>query len=145
MYKPKILKSRNGGSAIDMVQSKHPVLTHVAWINLINELRQLGLESKLQGPMLDIGCGDGSFLAGLKMHDNQISIYGIDSDLDCLKFGKSRYGRAAKFVNADFRRMPFRDESFNFAYSNNIYDDYRTLYNFQVMLAREIYRILRPE
>jgi ubiquinone/menaquinone biosynthesis C-methylase UbiE len=139
-----VYESENGGCALSY-QTQHLIITHTRWINLKYHLKELGLESKLfdPSPVLEVGCGDGSYLAGLLMHHPDKSVIGIDIDEDCLLYGKHRFGDKIKLVHGNIINMPFEDESFMFVYSNSLYD---LIPEWQKeRSAREISRVLKPE
>lgn len=72
-----------------------------------NKLRKI-LEFKQCGRILDIGCGTGEFLNGMKM--NGWETFGVEKDRSAVKFAKSAYKlnvKAGELVEADFEKKGF--------------------------------------
>ena len=70
--------------------------------------------------MVDIGCGTGQGIAGLKKRYPGSNIVGLDLVFSMLQEAKKQYGllRKKRVVNADMERMPFADNSFDLLFSN---------------------------
>jgi ubiquinone/menaquinone biosynthesis C-methylase UbiE len=92
------------------------------------------------GPVADLGCGTGRHAGLLSARDDfQRPLLGVDFDADSLR------ARPGQFlaVGADFRRLPFRDQSLAGAYSWLV-----TLFGFspreRQKIFREIRRCLKP-
>jgi len=65
--------------------------------------------------ILDVGCGGGQTLAGLKLSPQVLAI-GVDRDFEALKLGKE-LAPGVQFVCAKGESLPFRDQSFDFVIS----------------------------
>jgi ubiquinone/menaquinone biosynthesis C-methylase UbiE len=82
------------------------------------------------GRTLDIGCGEGRFLAR--------GIVGLDVDHDRLRTAR---GRSRSLVRGDAHALPFREGAFETAYANRVLNDAGRI---DEVLA-EIGRVLRPD
>ncbi len=67
---------------------------------------------KVEGPVLDLGCGDGSFGESLCLRD----LYGIDIDEKAIEASKNRNYKEA--YHADASKIPFADRFFPAVFSN---------------------------
>lgn len=88
------------------------IITHSCRYFLGTRLRQRHivrlLRPSAQDTILDIGCGIGYFFFLLK--DKGYSVIGMDSDVSSLKTARSYQN--GKFICADIRNLPFKNESF---------------------------------
>jgi ubiquinone/menaquinone biosynthesis C-methylase UbiE len=138
----RILTSKNGGECPNYL-AKQIFGLDARWCFLREYLERIGLESKLEGPVLDIGCGAGSHVAALVKETKKKDVFGIDLINKQLLYGKKLYGRAGKFINGNIQHMPFKDESFTITHANEIYDNVAREFDRKI-LAKEIHRILKP-
>jgi len=76
-------------------------------------------EIKLESPILDIGCGDGS-ISKLLFQQRKIDI-GLDSNPEVVKKSRS-CGIYRKLVVADAAKMPFKNNSFQTIISNSTFE-----------------------
>jgi ubiquinone/menaquinone biosynthesis C-methylase UbiE len=71
--------------------------------------------------ILDAGCGFGDLI--LELSNNDRNLVGVDIEFDKLRVAQARtarLGQSAEFVCADIHNLPFRDDAFNAAYSNQV-------------------------
>lgn len=70
--------------------------------------------------VIDIGCGTGQGVAGLRKKYPRSKIVGLDLSFSMLQQSKKQYGflRKKHVVNADMEQMPFADGSFDMLFSN---------------------------
>ncbi len=70
--------------------------------------------------VIDIGCGTGLAVAGLRNRYPRSKITGLDLAFSMLQESKKHYGllRRKRVVNADMEKMPFADCSFDLLFSN---------------------------
>ncbi|MEM2838814.1 MAG: class I SAM-dependent methyltransferase [Thermoplasmata archaeon] len=73
------------------------------------------LESLDGESVLDLGCGTGKSIDGLKGH-----IVGVDHSLAALRLSKRRY-ESVDFLAADSARLPFKDDSFDLIRSSYLF------------------------
>jgi SAM-dependent methyltransferase len=100
-----------------------------AW-ELLNRLLGQG-----RGSLLDVGCGTGSYAAGLA--ELGWNVTGVDVSEDMLRRAAAR---GVRTVHADATSLPFEDASFDAAisiFTNTDFDDLAAV-------VREIARVLRP-
>lgn len=70
--------------------------------------------------IIDIGCGTGKAIKGLREHYSRSKIVSMDMAYSMLEETGKNYGLLRKklLVNADMERLPFVDESFDLLFSN---------------------------
>jgi SAM-dependent methyltransferase len=88
-----------------------------------------------EGPLLDVGCGGGSFAATLA--DRGWDVVGVDVSEDQLRLARER---GVQVVHADAASMPFPDATFDAAvsvFTHTDMDDFPGA-------VREVARVLRP-
>ena len=89
--------------------------------------------------VLDLGTGKGNLITALEKE----GIFAVGIDLRKIFEHKSRY------VIADARRLPFRDEIFDLLYQHYFLTDLRALQNCAesdiLEIIKESYRVLKPE
>lgn len=90
---------------------------------------------KLPHPILDIGCGFGEFAQGF--FDTKVDV-GMDIAPKDLKVAKD-CGKYKKVIQADARKMPFKDETFASIYSISTFEH---ILNPQKVI-QEAYRVLK--
>ena len=67
--------------------------------------------------LLDVGCGTGYFTRRFATDAAERNVFGVDIDLNMLRFAGGHSGHSIGFVAADARRLPFRDSSFDLVVS----------------------------
>lgn len=89
---------------------------------------------KKAGPLLDLGCGDGSFCADLSLND----VYGMDIDAQAVK-GAEQRGCYKKVQIANALHIPFSNSFFNTVFSNCALEHMDGLKD----VLKEVYRVLK--
>ncbi len=104
------------------------------------ELRILQpLINEFKNPILDAGCGDGSFGLLFFKHLKQIDL-GIDIDIDMLEMAKTvPIYEKVELINAC--SMTLKDNSFKTVFSNCVFEHIPCYTD----ALKEVYRILQPE
>lgn len=96
------------------------------------------LDEQLSEPILDVGCGDGSF-AQIAFPAHHGRIVGLDPRRDDVHEAHAR-GAYALVIVANGARLPFRDESIPSAISNCVLEHVEPLDE----TLREVARVLKP-
>jgi SAM-dependent methyltransferase len=84
--------------------------------NLILNLITSKISSRRKNRILDIGCGDGSFIVKFKKYGET---YGVDVSEKAIKIAKEASVDAYK-VDISFEKLPFPDEYFNIVYMGDV-------------------------
>ena len=92
--------------------------------------------NKIEGWILDIGCGDGS---QLKYLDDKSRYIGIDRNLERLEILKHNYPQANVFY-ADATELPFKNKTISGIFSSNAFEHLWYLKD----TIYEMYRVLLP-
>jgi SAM-dependent methyltransferase len=91
-------------------------IAHVAHMFMIRAVESQLLScrlSRMEGPFLDLGCGDGTFGKSLGLQN----VYGIDIDEEAIKYlREDRY--YTEVYHASGSKIPFRDGFFSTVFSN---------------------------
>ena len=87
------------------------------------------------GALIDVGCGTGSYTAGLA--ERGWDVTGVDISSDMLRRARER---GVRVVQADATALPFEDMSFDAATSVFTHTDIEDL----AQVTREVVRVLRP-
>ncbi len=79
------------------------------------------IEDRLKhGRVLDAGCGFGNVV--MHLQKDGVDCYGVDYDPDVLSFAKTKVKYPEKIIEADLRKMPFKDGYFDLVISRLVYD-----------------------
>jgi len=96
-----------------------------------------------EGRLLNLGCGHGPDFLPFKAN---FDLYGLDFSLEMLKLA-NKYADKSEFqmtpLQADVSRLPFRDESFNWAISIAAYHHINSKED-RLMAFTELRRVLKP-
>ena len=91
--------------------------------------------------LLDIGCGTGQFLEILSQKAPDLSLSGVEPNLQMLSRAQEKFGNSINCVEAWAHELPFEDASFDFVTCNNMFH-----YIDEPMNAlREFKRVLKTE
>jgi len=110
------------------------------WEELIPLIRYIQPKDKV----LDLGCGNGRLLSGLK--DKEVEYVGIDSSERLIEIAKAKYQgeERSKFLVVEALTLPFRDNHFDKVFSiavlHHIPSD-----NFRLDFLKEARRVLKPK
>jgi len=91
------------------------------------------------GKVLEIGCGGGAMIKGIKYHNRALDAYGVDFCESSLVYARKNPG-GVKFVLGDIYKLPFKDESFDAVVT---FDVLEHLDDLQSALS-EVKRVLKP-
>jgi SAM-dependent methyltransferase len=113
--------------------SEHDRYSIMPWLYLAAEFEQHRGER-----VLEIGCGTGCDLLQFRKHG--ATAVGVDVTPEHLRLAQKRNDNAVFLCRADARRLPFRDESFDYVYSHGV------LHHIEQprQTVKEIFRVLRP-
>ncbi len=119
--------------------------TRISNIVRAETLRQLG---NPEGPLLDVGCGNGIFAleysAGQPQHR---VVLGLDYDLHALQNARQIFSDnqldPTKFIRGNAYQLPFRDNSFEVVFCLNTLVNFRPFSRIEGLI-RELHRICRP-
>ena len=76
--------------------------------NVIKAIKQV------DGKVLDVGCGRGSYISDIKRIRPELDLYGCDLDDKLLKNMKKQFDQAnIKITQCDAHKLPFADENFD--------------------------------
>ena len=102
--------------------------------------RWLASSGRVEGPLLDLGCGTG---AGLRDFADLTTpageVVGLDYSAEALAFARGR--GFCTLVNGDAQALPFRDASFGGAVTLDMLEHVRD----HERAARELFRVLKPD
>lgn len=101
--------------------------------------RRMGLmylDSATPGRLLDVGCGDGTFLNRMRRHG--WSVDGLDFDPQAIKNAKLRYGLELR--TGDLQSAHFPDDNFDAVTLSHVIEHVPD----PISLLQEVRRILRP-
>lgn len=70
--------------------------------------------------VLDVGCGNGSFLTKFAATLGIRSLVGVDLTLDMLRTARNRVGAKCGLVRANVAQLPFKAESFDFILASHV-------------------------
>lgn len=93
------------------------------------------LERVKGGKILDVGCGCGHLLSGLK---SQVELYGMDIEEQGLRMAKNWVDKAS-FCRADAKNIPFKSNTFDCLICTEVLEHIEG-----DGVARECYRVLKP-
>lgn len=84
-----------------------------------NRVRQevIDLCQKSKGRLLEVGCGEGLFLANLALDNSQLDVFGVDNHMSDLlrtkRRGEKKESGNIRLVHGDAMNLPFGDGSFD--------------------------------
>jgi len=116
----------------EVVESKKSEICY----NLIVDLLAKGTNWKGQERILDIGCGDGSFIAKFR---DRCKVFGVDISAKAVKLAE-KAGVNAYRSDISNRRLPFEDEYFDLVYMGDVIEH---LINPDFAIT-EVARVMKP-
>jgi methionine biosynthesis protein MetW len=96
----------------EVVEAKRSKICYNLIIDLITNKTATGIKKMI----LDIGCGDGSFIIKFK---KQCETFGVDISQNAIKIAKEA-GINAYEVDVSSERLPFQDEYFDIVYMGDV-------------------------
>ena len=117
-------------------------LTRRLYQRVIADLAAL---SRLEGKMLDVGTGPGTFVREIARRLPGLQVYGIDLSEDMIGLARAHASREhlegrVHFASGDVAHLPYPDQSFDVVVSTISMHHWAEL----VQPLRELYRVLRP-
>ncbi len=70
--------------------------------------------------VLDVGCGNGTYLAKFAAAPGNRRVTGVDLSIDMLLSARDRVGVKCRLLRADASRLPFKSESFDFIFASHV-------------------------
>ncbi len=70
--------------------------------------------------VLDVGCGNGTYLAKFAAAPGNRRVTGVDLSIDMLLSARDRVGMKCRLLRADVSRLPFKPESFDFIFASHV-------------------------
>lgn len=96
-----------------------------------------------RGRLLNVGCGHGADFIPFK---DSFELHGVDFSTGMLRQASryaAKYGFSVRLVEADARRLPYPDASFEWAIAVAVYHHLETQ-NDRLLALKELYRVLLP-
>ncbi len=70
--------------------------------------------------VLDVGCGNGAYLANFAQVPGNRRVTGADMSIDMLLSARNRVGAKCRLLRADASRLPFKPESFDLVFASHV-------------------------
>ncbi len=86
-------------------------------IAVVHALRD---ELEHAGRILDLGCGNGRYIAEFQNISHAMMIVGADLGAEMLAEAMARTGKSLPFVRSDASALPFRAERFDFVFASHV-------------------------
>ena len=125
-------RSLNPGDTAQQVAGRRMFLDGGFYAPIRETLCALAKDHGCTGPILDIGCGEGYYSAGLA-EALQTELLGLDISKEAVRYAAGRY-KHATWICASAARLPVKDQSFGLLTSL-----------FALTVPEEFHRVLRPE
>jgi len=105
-------RSRQPGDNADMVATRTRFLDKGHYLPLVKSLHKIIIETRLDAPLVDIGCGEGYFTSALAGHIPDV--YGVDVSKPAIKAACKRE-KSINWAVGTVSRLPFVDGAFSTA------------------------------
>ena len=125
-------RSLNPGDTAQQVMSRRAFLDGGFYAPIRDALCALAKDHGCQGPILDIGCGEGYYSAGLAESLNA-DLLGLDISKEAVRYAAGRY-KNATWICASAAHLPVKDQSFGLLTSL-----------FALTMPEEFKRVLRQD
>ena len=125
-------RSLNPGDTAQQVISRRAFLDGGFYTPIRDALCALAKDHACQGPILDIGCGEGYYSAGLAQRLNA-ELLGLDISKEAVRYAAGRY-KNATWICASAAHLPVKEESVGLLTSL-----------FALTIPEEFKRVLRPD
>lgn len=96
-------------------------------------------ESNLE--VLDFGCGKGIFISDLLSVNPSLKVTGVDISKTAISYAKKKLPEIKLFVIAEGKKLPFKDNSFDFIIALDVL---LHVYDTELIFS-ELYRLLKPK
>ena len=124
-------RSLNPGDTAQQVMSRRAFLEGGFYAPIREALCNLAKDHDCQGPILDIGCGEGYYSAGLA-EALGAELLGLDISKEAVRYAAGRY-KTATWICASAAHLPVKDQSFGLLTSL-----------FALTMPEEFKRVLQP-
>lgn len=125
-------RSLNPGDTAQQVASRRAFLDGGFYAPIRDALCALAKDHGCTGPILDIGCGEGYYSAGLA-EALEADLLGLDISKEAVRYAAGRY-KNATWICASAAHLPVKDQGFGLLTSL-----------FAVTMPEEFRRVLRPD
>lgn len=125
-------RSLNPGDTAQQVVSRRAFLDGGFYAPIREALCKLAKDCSCAGPILDIGCGEGYYSAGLA-EALEAELLGLDISKEAVRYAAGRYKNAA-WICASAAHLPVKAQSFGLLTSL-----------FALTIPEEFHRVLRPD
>ena len=125
-------RSLNPGDTAQQVAGRRAFLDGGFYEPIRSALCRLAKDHDCDGPILDIGCGEGYYSAALARELNT-QLLGLDISKEAVRYAAGRYKDAA-WICASAAHLPVKDHSFGLVTSL-----------FALTVPEEFHRVLRPD
>ena len=125
-------RSLNPGDTARQVMSRRAFLDGGFYAPIREALCELAKDHGCHGPILDVGCGEGYYSAGLASSLNA-ELLGLDISKEAVRYAAGRY-KNARWICASAARLPVKDQNFGLVTSL-----------FALTIPEEFKRVLQPD
>lgn len=125
-------RSLNPGDTAEQVAGRRTFLDGGFYAPIRETLCALAKDHGCAGPILDVGCGEGYYSAGLANALNA-ELLGLDISKEAVRYAAGRY-KNASWICASAARLPVKDQSVGLLTSL-----------FALTVPEEFHRVLRPD
>ena len=125
-------RSLNPGDTAEQVASRRAFLDGGFYAPIREALCALAKDQGCTGPVLDVGCGEGYYSAGLA-ESLHAELLGLDISKEAVRYAAGRY-KQATWICASAAHLPVKDQSFGLLTSL-----------FALTMPEEFKRVLRPD
>ena len=125
-------RSLSPGDTAEQVVSRRAFLDGGFYAPIRQTLCALAKEHDCHGPILDVGCGEGYYSAGLAS-SMETELLGLDISKEAVRYAAGRY-KNAQSICASAARLPVKDHSVGLVTSL-----------FALTMAEEFHRVLRSD
>lgn len=125
-------RSLSPGDTAEQVVSRRAFLDGGFYAPIRETLCALAKEHGCSGPILDVGCGEGYYSAGLS-EELGAELLGLDISKEAVRYAAGRY-KNATWICASAAHLPIKDRSFGLLTSL-----------FALTMPEEFKRVLRPD
>ena len=125
-------RSLNPGDTAQQVMGRRAFLDGGFYEPIRDALCGLAKDHHCRGPVLDVGCGEGYYSAGLA-ESLQAELLGLDISKEAVRYAAGRY-KTATWICASAARLPVREHSFGLVTSL-----------FALTIPEEFHRVLRAD
>ena len=125
-------RSLNPGDTAEQVVSRREFLDGGYYAPIRETLCKMAQAHRCTGPILDVGCGEGYYSAGLSEFLGA-ELLGLDISKEAVRYAAGRYKKAA-WICASAAHLPVKDQSFGLLTSL-----------FALTMPEEFRRVLRPD